>query len=146
MLQEVNGSVFLPDNFTEHKSLTQISVIPFSKIFTAFAKLNETKETDPQLLIVDFLVHMEFCREIAEEYLLQLVTETQGQPQQQDLVKTRVEVLVQTLQGPAAVVLVGLGLSQVSGRTLLCQCVEKKVLLTAVLCVNTAKLWKLTMW
>ena len=60
----------------------------------------------------------------------------QGQPQQQDLAETRVEVLVQTLQNPAAVVLMGLVLSQVSGRTLLCRCWEKKVLLTAVLCVS----------
>ena len=42
--------------------------------------------------------------------------------------ETRADVvLVQTLQGPAAVVLVGLGLPQVSGRTLLCQCWERKV-------------------
>ena len=75
LLREVNGSVFAPDGFTEHKSLTQTGVVPFSKICTAFAQLIETKETDPQL-IVDFLVHMEFCREITEEDLLQLVTET----------------------------------------------------------------------
>ena len=66
MFQEVNGLVFLPDNFTEHKSLTQIGVIPFSKICAAFAKLNDTKETGPQLLIVDFLVHMVFCMEVGE--------------------------------------------------------------------------------
>ena len=75
LLREVNGSVFAPDDFTEHKSLTQTGVVPFSKICTAFAQLIETKDTDPQL-IVDFLVHMEFCREITEEDLLQLVTET----------------------------------------------------------------------
>ena len=75
LLREVNGSIFAPDDFTEHKSLTQTGVVPFSKICTAFAQLIETKETDPQL-IVDFLVHMEFCREITEEDLLQLVTET----------------------------------------------------------------------
>ena len=75
LLREVNGSVFAPDNFTEHKSLTQTGVVPYSKICTAFAQLIEMKETDPQL-IVDFLVHMEFCREITEEDLLQLVTET----------------------------------------------------------------------
>ena len=75
LLREVNGSVFAPDDFTEHKSLTQTGVVPFSKICTAFAELIETKVTDPQL-IVDFLVHMEFCREITEEDLLQLVTET----------------------------------------------------------------------
>ena len=75
LLREVNGSVFAPDDFTEHKPLTQTGVVPFSKICTAFAQLIETKETDPQL-IVDFLVHMEFCREITEEDLLQLVMES----------------------------------------------------------------------
>ena len=75
LLREVNGSVFAPDDFTEHKSLTQTGIVPFSKICTAFAQLIGTKETDSQL-IVDFLVHMEFCREITEEDLLQLVTET----------------------------------------------------------------------
>ena len=45
-LRLVNGSIFEPDDFTEHKSLTQIHVFPFSKICTAFAQLIETKETD----------------------------------------------------------------------------------------------------
>ena len=53
------------------------------------------------------------------------------------LVEMRAEVvLVQTLQGLAVVTLVGLGLPQVSGRTLLCQCWEEKVLLTAIPCMS----------
>ena len=32
LLREVNGSVFAPADFTEHKSLTQTGVVPFSKI------------------------------------------------------------------------------------------------------------------
>ena len=67
----MNRSVFAPDNFTEHKSVTQTGVIPC----TAFAQLIETKATDPQL-IMDFPVHTEFCQEITKEYLLQLVMET----------------------------------------------------------------------
>ena len=74
LLREVNGSIFSPADFTEHKSLTQTGVVPFSKICSTFAHMKETKDVDP-LLIVDFLVHMEFCREIREEDLLQLVTE-----------------------------------------------------------------------
>ena len=68
LLREVNGSVFAPADFTEHKSLTQTGVVPFSKIQSSFPQF------DPHL-IADFLVHMEFCREIREEDLLNLVTE-----------------------------------------------------------------------
>ena len=74
LLREVNGSVFAPADFTEYKSLTQTGVVPFSKIVDQFASLIETKKIDPQL-IVDFLVHMEFCRQIREEDLLKLVTQ-----------------------------------------------------------------------
>ena len=72
LLREVNGSVFAPAGFTEHKSLTQTGVVPFSKVLDQFASLIETKKIDPQL-IVDYLVHMEFCRGIREEDLLKLV-------------------------------------------------------------------------
>ena len=68
LLREVNGSVFAPADFTEHKSLTRTGVVPFSKIQSSFPQF------DPHL-IADFLVHMEFCREIREEDLLNLVTE-----------------------------------------------------------------------
>ena len=71
LLREVNGSVFAPVGFTEYKSLTQTGVVPFSKVLYQFSSLIQT--IDPQL-IVDFLVHMEFCREIREEDLLKLVT------------------------------------------------------------------------
>ena len=69
LLREVNGSVFAPADFAEHKSLTQTGVVPFSKIQSSFPQFD-------QHLITDFLVHMEFCREIREEDLLKLVTET----------------------------------------------------------------------
>ena len=52
----------------EHKSLTRTGIVPFSKIKSSFPQYN------PQL-IVDFLVHMEFCREIREDDLLKLVTQ-----------------------------------------------------------------------
>ena len=74
LLREVNGSVFAPADFTEYKSLTQTGVVPFSKVLDQFADLIKTKKIDPQL-IVDFLVHMEFCREIKEDDLLKLVTQ-----------------------------------------------------------------------
>ena len=69
LLREVNGSIFAPDNFIEHKALTVTGVVPFSKVVAVF------KELDPQL-IIDFCVHMEFCREIKAEDGLKLVTQT----------------------------------------------------------------------
>ena len=72
LLREVNGSVFAPADFTEHKSLTQTGVVPFSKIQSSFPQF------DPHL-IADFLVHMEFCREMTVEDGLKLVTQSHPQ-------------------------------------------------------------------
>ena len=72
LLREVNGSVFAPADFTEHKSLTQTGVVPFSKIQSSFPQF------DPHL-IADFLVHMEFCREMTVDDGLKLVTQSHPQ-------------------------------------------------------------------
>ena len=72
LLREVNGSVFAPADFTEYKSLTQTGVVPFSKIQSSFPQF------DPHL-IADFLVHMEFCREMTVEDGLKLVTQSHPQ-------------------------------------------------------------------
>ena len=69
LLREINGSIFAPDDFTEHKALTHTGVVPFSKIASVF------KELDTQL-IIDFSIHMEFCREMTDEDGLKLVTQT----------------------------------------------------------------------
>ena len=69
LLREVNGSIFAPADFTEHKSLTRTGVVPFSKIQSSFPQF------DPHL-ITDFLVHMEFCREMTVEDGLKLVTQS----------------------------------------------------------------------
>ena len=74
LLRQVYGAVLSPRDFAEHKSLTVTGVVPFSKLCSTFAELIEAKKIDPQL-IVDFLVHMEFCREIREDDLLKLVTQ-----------------------------------------------------------------------
>ena len=69
LLQKVNGSVFAPAGFTKYKSLTQTGVVPLSKIESCFPQF------DCQL-ILDFLVHMEFCRQVTAEDGLKLVTQT----------------------------------------------------------------------
>ena len=75
LLREVNGSIFAPENFPEYKELTRTGVVPLSKICSTFVELIETKEIEAEL-IIDFLIHMEFCREMTEEDGLELVTET----------------------------------------------------------------------
>ena len=72
LLREVNGSVFAPADFTEHKSLTQTGVVPFSKIQSSFPQFDAH-------LIADFLVHMEFCREMTVKDGLKLVTQSHPQ-------------------------------------------------------------------
>ena len=69
LLREVNGSVFAPAGFTEYKSLTQTGVVPLSKIESCFPQFYSQ-------LILDFLVHMEFCRQVTAEDGLKLVTQT----------------------------------------------------------------------
>ena len=69
LLREVNGSVFAPAGFVEHKSLTQTGVVPLSKIERCFPRFDSQ-------LILDFLVHMEFCRQVTAEDGLKLVTQT----------------------------------------------------------------------
>ena len=69
LLREVNGSVFAPAGFTEYKSLTQTGVVPLTKIESCFPQFDSQ-------LILDFLVHMEFCRQVTVEDGLKLVTQT----------------------------------------------------------------------
>ena len=68
LLREVNGSVFAPAGFTEYKSLTQTGIVPLSKIESCFPQFDSQ-------LILDFLVHMEFCRQVTAEDGLELVTQ-----------------------------------------------------------------------
>ena len=60
LLREVNGSVFAPAGFTEYKSPTQTGVVTLSKIESCFHQFDFQ-------LILDFLVHMQFCWQVAAE-------------------------------------------------------------------------------
>ena len=77
LFREVNGTLFAPKHFIEHMVLsdTCTGVVPFSKLCSSFTKLIETEQIDAEL-IVAFMIHMEFSREIREEDLLNIVTET----------------------------------------------------------------------
>ena len=77
LLHKVNGTVFAPDDFTEHRELTRTGIVPYSKICEVFENAIKSKKIDPQL-IIHFLIHMEFCQEVKELdiHVLKLVTET----------------------------------------------------------------------
>ena len=71
LLNEVNGSIFAPQHFRQHfKELsTNTGVVTLSGLVKHFP------HHDPDMLI-GFLTHMEFCREIDDEVILQLLTES----------------------------------------------------------------------
>ena len=67
LLSRVTGTVFAPEGFREHRNLaTSTGVVPFSKIRGAFPDL----DTD---MIARFLCHLEFCHEITDPEILQLL-------------------------------------------------------------------------
>ena len=69
LLGDINGTVFAPKGFKQHKELASNSstgVVPFSTIARRFPKF------DPNM-IVTFLSHLEFCHIIADEEVLNLI-------------------------------------------------------------------------
>ena len=71
LLNKVNGSLFAPQHFRQHfKELsTNTGVVTLSGLVKHFP------HHDPDMLI-GFLTHMEFCQEINDEVILQLLTES----------------------------------------------------------------------
>ena len=69
LLSEVNGTVFAPRNFKQHRDLaTSTGVVSLSKITAHFPQYEPT-------MILEFLSHMEFCREITDKEVLHLITD-----------------------------------------------------------------------
>ena len=67
LLGDINGTVFAPKGFKQYKRLaSSTGVVPFSAIASHFPK------HDPNM-IVSFLSHLEFCHEIADEEVLNLI-------------------------------------------------------------------------
>ena len=68
LLSTVNGTVFAPHSFKQHKSFSSSTgVVPFHKIARHFPRY------DPNM-IVGFLSYMEFCQEIYDQEVLDLLT------------------------------------------------------------------------
>ena len=73
LLKKVNGTIFAPNNFPEHKSLAiHTGVVPFKKICDHFRVMEETKHMEIELLL-QFMIHMEVCREITDPDMLELL-------------------------------------------------------------------------
>ena len=73
LLKKVNGTVFAPEGFQEHMSLAiHTGVVPYGKIHDCFKEMEETKHIDTEI-IIQFLCHMEFCCEIKDSNMLELL-------------------------------------------------------------------------
>ena len=76
LLSQVNGVIFAPEGFKEHrKSLsTSTGVVPLSKLAPLFPNIDSD-------MITQFLCHLEFCQEIKDVGLVSLLaTEGQSSP------------------------------------------------------------------
>ena len=73
LLKKVNGTVFAPEGFQEHMSLAiHTGIVPYGKIHDCFKEKDETKHIDTEI-IIQFLCHMEFCCEIKDSNMLELL-------------------------------------------------------------------------
>ena len=71
LLSKVTGTIFAPEGFTQYCQIaTSTGVVPFIKI----ANLKKFRGLDPEML-VGFLSHLEFCHEIFDKEVLELIRE-----------------------------------------------------------------------
>ena len=82
LLCEINGTLFAPKDFVQHRELTCTGVVPCSKLCEVFKELISFKKVDPELLF-SFMLHMEFCQQIMEKDILKLVVEKHPQYKQE---------------------------------------------------------------
>ena len=74
LLTEVNGVLFAPGRFKQHCNLANTTgVVPVSRLAQRFP------QQDPDMLL-QFLTHFEFCREITDQKVLQLITKEHSLP------------------------------------------------------------------
>jgi ankyrin repeat protein len=69
MLSKISGTVFAPEGFKQYKQLsTNTGIVSLSKLSESFPD----KDHD---ILVGFLIHLEFCHEISDEALHNLISE-----------------------------------------------------------------------
>ena len=73
LLKKVNGTIFAPNDFQEHTSLAiHTGVVPLKKICDHFQEMVETRHMETEL-ILQFMIHMEVCREITDSNMLEIL-------------------------------------------------------------------------
>ena len=73
LLSKISGTVFAPEGFKQYKQLsTNTGVVSLSKIAECFPD----KDLD---ILIGFLTHLEFCHEISDQVLHQLISEQYSQ-------------------------------------------------------------------
>ena len=73
LLKKVNGTIFAPNDFQEHTSLAiHTGVVPLKKICDHFQEMEETRHMETEL-ILQFMIHMEVCREITDSNMLEIL-------------------------------------------------------------------------
>ena len=71
LLSKVTGTIFAPKEFKQHCQLAESTgVVPLSKLTEHFPDLKIE-------VLIGFMTHLEFCREIVDSELLELITEHQ---------------------------------------------------------------------
>ena len=70
LLSKVSGTIFAPEDFKQYKQLsTNTGVVPLSNIIESFPAI---KDCD---ILIGFLTHLEFCHELSDQALHQLISE-----------------------------------------------------------------------
>ena len=73
LLEEINGTIFAPKNFRQNKNLSwNTGVVPFHKLKNEFSEYN----TD---MVLEFLIHLEFCFKIEDHETLALLKSLKGE-------------------------------------------------------------------
>ena len=69
LLSKVTGTIFAPKDFKEHCQIAECTgVVPLSRLIEHFPEYSLTSE-----ILIGFLTHFEFCREIVDQELLELI-------------------------------------------------------------------------
>ena len=77
LLSRVTGTVFAPDGFKEHHNIANSTgVVPLSQLKSTFPDLDVN-------MLAQFLFHLEFCQEITDQEVLQLLEATDSSQQTQ---------------------------------------------------------------
>ena len=67
LLRVINGTIFAPKGFSQHKDLSQSTgVVPFFKLKEEFPNYNSN-------MVIEFLIHLEFCFKIKDHETLALL-------------------------------------------------------------------------